>query len=489
MCDYDCRRLAKLSAIANNVLRGSLIVCILALLYFLYHYAWTKERHFDGFIGPVLHYFLPAFLAVLFIACLRSSPGFKIKFTAAWVLTCVSIYSIELMLAFTNPNFFPTEPTIWIERSKQELKENVVAAAQYGLDFDTRSRLEFITDLRQKGIRAVPAIQPLVLSKQHEDGTSESIVSINGTNILPLTGIRNRVTVFCNEGKYVIYESDRYGFHNPNRVWDSARVDIAALGDSQTHGACVPSEKNFVASIRRHYPATLNLGVSGQGPLLMLATLKEYAQHVRPKKVLWFFFEGNDFTDLRTEKKFPLLMRYLDRDFSQELLHLGPDIDRVLEEYTEQTKTEIDLKRLPGSLKTILKLSNVRQHLYGPGNNGSADRSVNDDEIELIGKILSEAKFTVEGWKGSLYFVYLPGRERYADWRRAGEDEKNRQRILRVARSIGLPVIDVRDVFESQRDPLDLFSLRRFRHYNETGHRLIAKNVLESLSSPPGEKP
>ena len=67
-----------------------------------------------------------------------------------------------------------------------------------------------------------------------------------------------------------------------------------AVGDSFTHGACVPSEDNFVGVIRADHPATANLGMDSNGPLLMLASLKEYALRFRPKTVLWFYFEGND---------------------------------------------------------------------------------------------------------------------------------------------------------------------------------------------------
>jgi lysophospholipase L1-like esterase len=116
-------------------------------------------------------------------------------------------------------------------------------------------------------------------------------------------------------GPWVTYRSDEYGFHNPTGIWQSAPLDIAALGDSYTHGHCVPSDKNFVALIRRRFPATLNLGVSGNGPLLELATLKEYLLPLKPKIVLWFYYEGNDLSDLQNERQSALLRRYLHDDF------------------------------------------------------------------------------------------------------------------------------------------------------------------------------
>jgi hypothetical protein len=89
----------------------------------------------------------------------------------------------------------------------------------------------------------------------------------------------------CNEsGQFVTYESDEHGFRNPKRLWGSGGIDVVALGDSFTQGYCVPSGREFVGLVRQRYPSTLNLGIAGEGPLLMLATLKEY---VIPLSCAW----------------------------------------------------------------------------------------------------------------------------------------------------------------------------------------------------------
>ena len=129
--------------------------------------------------------------------------------------------------------------------------------------------------------------------KQPADSTVNSQITINGTEVLPLSGISHSVTVSCNEsGKYLIYESDRYGFHNPREIWKTGYFDIAAVGDSYTQGYCVPSDKNFVNLIRQHHAATLNLGMAGNGPLIELATIKEYVRFVKPRIVAMVFLGG-----------------------------------------------------------------------------------------------------------------------------------------------------------------------------------------------------
>src|SRR5262249_37166437 len=145
-----------------------------------------------------------------------------------------------------------------------------------------------------------------------------SAIALNGREVLPLGTVSRRATLLCNEGgQWIRYQSDRRGFNNPDDVWDSRALQIAALGDSFAHGYCVPSDRNFVALIRERYRATVNLGIAGSGPLMMLATLTELAAPQAPGIVLWFYYEGNDLTDLQTERKSPLLQRYLTPGFSQ----------------------------------------------------------------------------------------------------------------------------------------------------------------------------
>src|SRR5262249_10567113 len=144
-------------------------------------------------------------------------------------------------------------------------------------------------------------------------------------------GVSGADTLLCNEnGDWVRYRSDRRGFNNSDEVWQLPSLDIAALGDSFVHGYCISRDRNFVDLIHQHDAATLNLGMAGDGPLLMLATLEEYLPPLRPKTVLWFYYEGNDLTDLQTERRSPLLERYLQDGFTQPDLARQRDIDRAI---------------------------------------------------------------------------------------------------------------------------------------------------------------
>ena len=75
------------------------------------------------------------------------------------------------------------------------------------------------------------------------------------------------------------------------------------MGDSYVHGACV-NRPNDISSVLRNLSneTVLNLGYGANGPLIEYATLREYLE-IGVRKILWFYFEGNDLNDLEYEKK------------------------------------------------------------------------------------------------------------------------------------------------------------------------------------------
>jgi hypothetical protein len=478
-----------LTTMVNLVLAGGGSACALVLVYFLYQYVWTGERVFTSWIGPLISYLLPASLCAFFFSSLRLNASFKARLALVTLSTTLSLYVAEVVLQALEP-----ARTFWGASTKEEQQELVKIAARSGVTYDTRSQLQVVRDMRTKGLAVVPAVYPLGFYAPQPDGSLKSVFAIEGKEIAVLSGISNRPTVFCNEsGDWVTYHSDEHGFHNPSGLWSSPNLDIVALGDSYAHGVCVPSDRGFVAVIRKRYPATLNLAMGGSGPLIALANLKEYAAKFRPRTVLWFLYEENDFGDLQKERKSVLLTRYLSGDFSQGLLDLQGDIDAALEDYlTPKINAAPLIVADDGTdefaLPAVLRLGSLRMRLglvHGAfSNRGSVDRRViSEDTIGAWVDVLSEAKRTVSSWGGQIYLVYLPERERYALPRTAELADEIHETVLRMTRSLGVRVIDVHAAFRSHVDPLELFPFRVRGHYNEQGHRLVGETVLQALSA------
>jgi hypothetical protein len=476
--------------LANVFLAAAGLGCAAALLYVFYHYHWLHDRHFGGPAGVWLYYGLPAQLTVLFFGslCLRTSEKIKFTFVSIVLATCLLVGELLLGGIRYVSETWPSEITEGTGRSRANLAERL------GVSFDRRTRLQVIADLRKQNVDAVPASDPAIFESKNPDGTLTWNVSWAGHQLYPLGGIANKTTVFCNEsGTYTIYDSDEYGFHNPRGIWSRHSIDIAAVGDSFTHGGCAPSDRNFVALIRKSHPATLNLGVWANGPLSELATLIEYLVPLRPKVVLWFYFEGNDVTDLAAEKSNPVLMQYLERDFSQHLLSRQSEIDKRIREIVNKLEAEATAKEKRGQERAVMKLveslvdigtlSRLRQKLgliYGRNlqtQTGSASE-LDPELLALLRRILLQGKNIVNRWQGSLYFVYLPEWERYAHPERA---VKNREVVLQMVKNLAIPIVDVHATFRAHNDPLSLFPFRGFGHYNEAGHALVAQAVLRFI--------
>jgi hypothetical protein len=212
------------------------------------------------------------------------------------------------------------------------------------------------------------------------------------------------------------------------------------------------------------------------GPLLELATLEEYLPSLKPTVVLWFYFEGNDSIDLSSERETPLLTTYLSDHSTQRLLNRQIEIDQALMAFIEQRiNAEISKQRLE-KITARLKLWHLRLRL-GVTTGEFKDERASDQtlELDLFGRILVRAKTLVDTWHGKLYFVYLPELARYASLENANKD---RDRVLALVSTLGIPIIDIHSRFQAHSDPLALFHFRRKVHYNEKGHWLVAEEVL-----------
>ena len=56
-------------------------------------------------------------------------------------------------------------------------------------------------------------------------------LTVSNDKLMSLSGKSNTLTIQCNEDDYFAkYRSDRYGFRNPDEIWDK-EIDIVVLGD------------------------------------------------------------------------------------------------------------------------------------------------------------------------------------------------------------------------------------------------------------------
>lgn len=338
------------------------------------------------------------------------------------------------------------------------------------------NKLDIILKLKEEtGEQVVPSVFPIALINYS---------LIFNKNIFPLAGISNTKTVFCKEGpEYSIYKSDRYGFNNPDIVWDNDQIQWLLLGDSFVQGACVNQDQNFASQFRSlTNQNSINLGMAANGPLIELATLKEYSLDKKLDKVLWFYFERNDLQDLKIEKTNKILMKYLDKSFSQNLLQKQIEINIILNEFIQLAKKNFLEKKFIKntenflSIKKILRLQIVRDKM-------ALDRGFDFGVDPTFKRILKIANQFVSNNGGKMYFIYLPDKERYIGENSKDNNYLKRSEVLKLVESLNVPIIDIHnDFFMKHPDPLDLFAHRIYGHYSPEGYHEIAKSIINIIN-------
>jgi hypothetical protein len=351
-------------------------------------------------------------------------------------------------------------------------------AQKSGHTYDPRSKLELVADLRKAGKNASLYVPPETLFRPQGKDLGSTLKGKDGNDLLSLGGVSKTLNVVCNEGgSFFRYASDRHGFNNPDTVWDNTLADIVTLGDSFTLGNCVPRGKSMVDLLRRRTGTLANLGGGGNGPLFMLAGLREYGARFKPKTVLWFFY-NNDIENLRNERRNPTLRRYLaDDKFSQSLSNRQSEIDKALSGLVAGLSKKTNWRE--STIFRILRLQNLRYRIAPPapvqGQKGS-------DLIATYGKVLSKARATVSGWGGKLVFVYLPYPPRFfapdAPFVKAASDRK--KEMLALTKKAGVETIDLEPAFDAYDKPSDL-AYAASTHYSEAGYKLAADTIAKAL--------
>lgn len=331
--------------------------------------------------------------------------------------------------------------------------------------------------LTANGDRAYPQLCP---SSFVGDGR---MIALDGVDVLPLGGISDNNVIHPVSGNgFSIGKTDRYGFNNPNDVWDVATGQgIMFVGDSFTYGADLPFGESFVDMVRGDGFPVFNLGCGGNGPLANLAALREYGPLKLPRLVVWVHFEGNDLPkDFAQELGAPILRNYLGRGASalQDLAGKQPRVDREMMAFVDRVLAAAAIGKggapergfMP-NWRNLLTLTTLRTRL---GLTVHFDPSL----VPEFDRVIGLANETVEGWGGRLIFAYLPSETRFlnriANWHADGY----RRIVQDVVEGHGIAFIDLAEAFGDVTRPRELFH----GHLSPAGARLVADRLEPVLN-------
>ena len=386
--------------------------------------------------------------AILLGLGLRLSNYLKINLSLLIFSVAITVYAFETYLEF-------------VPEKTQSIK---IQAKQFGVPFDSRTKMEVLNNLNETGNEGYPNITPHRFTKSNGLGTNKG-------RIYPLGGIPNVTTVDCNEsGYWSIFEADEHGFNNPKGLYQRNKIEIFLTGDSMAEGACVNSDESITAVIRKLGFTAINIGKGGNGPLIEFAALKEYAEPLKPKTVLWVFSE-NDLTDLKNEVNSMFLRNYLDNSYySQNLISRQNEIDSLLKIFYQNNLEPKKSIMIRNELFKTIKLTNIRSIL-------NITPKINP---AVFKNILFRTKELVSSWGGDLYFVYVPSIYSISK----SKKDPYREKILNFISEQSIPIIDIqKEVIAMHPDPLSLFPFRNAVHYNADGYRLIAEAITERLKA------
>lgn len=340
---------------------------------------------------------------------------------------------------------------------------------------DGRTKARVVADYRDRGIATYPNFPPY----------SNAV----GAADFRFGGVAKVLTVSCAEnGYWTHYVSDRFGFNNPDAVWDADAIDIVAVGDSFTQGFCVFNDDHYLAPLRNRYKV-LNLGLAGSDTLAEYAVLREYF-HWRKAKILLVQYFEDDIADADNNRNRPVLARYLaDDDFSQGLMirsravnaELRARLDRLLaSEMAAPDKPPfariVDFALLRKT-RHLFSLVRVTQPYRAPCTTAKHP-PLEDTKVALFGHIVDKFAAVAKAYGAKLVFGYFPSfYELACDGYRSDFPQVH---AVLAARNVAL--VDIREAFRGE-DIDNIFPYRGFAHYTPEGNRLAGAYLLGKIDA------
>lgn len=446
-----------------------LIFAFLLLLYVFYQNIVLGK-------GSDTNYYYKYYILIIItffssIVLLFLNKNINVKILTIFISSLFTLYLIEFFLIFYEKN-----PKIFI-----------------GKNYDDRSRIQVVDDLRKKDKKATLSIFPSVF--------------LSNDKIIPVSGLPGRQTVLCNEnGYFAIYESDRYGFNNIDSNWDNSQIDVLLIGDSHTHGSCVNYKDTIAGNLNKINSSlnVINAGMKANGPLIELASLREIINLNKKIDNVILILTSNDIDNLVAEKKNKILINYLnDEDFSQNLFSKQKIVDNLMIDFLVKEEKKRRKEDKYFDFKRHLKLTKLRMETIEVlfPTSSKVISLINPDDVELFLQIIDNFVLLSKKHQFSLDIFYMPGVTEFTEIKnQLYPSQINRNKsfeiIFEYIRKNNIGFYDLRDLlFKQKDDPLYYFNFmasrydkrilnKRYGHLNEKGYEELSKiiyGVIEKL--------
>ena len=412
------------------------------------------------------------------------------KFIIFFFYLIIIAYSLELLTTLTLKRQFNL-----IDKSMDEIREEKMKKIP---NFDRRDEYSaFLEEKKKNNLYPSFRLAEWNLSRGDYDNKIKNFIKkkLINNEIIPFKGPINKKTLGSGEeGVREIIINDKFGYKNSNEVYEK-KIDIMILGDSFAEGVPFGNENDITGILRKSSSYnSINYGISGTGPLISLAIIKEYGKKFVPKNVFYLFYEGNDLKDMMDEKD-TFLINYLDKNFTQNLINSQKDVENFLNEYEEifnsilpnkikeeKLKNNVQLNQkntFKEKIKDFLELRSVKDIIF-ISSVFNTSKKVNYDLFE---RILKTMNLEINEWGGNFYFVYLPSWTRYNNqYSLANIILKNK--IKKIVVKNNIQFVDIDSVFEDFKvNNVNIYNLGIYNHYTQYGYNLIADKLIKTLSN------
>ncbi|MDC1045827.1 hypothetical protein OAQ59_04460 [Candidatus Pelagibacter sp.] len=461
--------------IVKKFLHLVIFFSIITLIYVIY-----RSEFYYGY--SQFNYYFKYFLAIGIFLILSIIVSFqKDKFQKRYLLITFSVF-ISIYLLEGLINLFNIEKKNLYQINQEIKKERISISKKMGINYDLRTKIEYYNERKKKDKDIAIALGTNTYLKKTEINKSAL------KTIYPLSGLSLRNTILCNEnGFWTEYFSDRYGFNNPDEVWDLESLDFVLVGDSFTHGACVNINKqeDFSGLFRQAGYTVLNLGIKGTSTLSEYARIKEYiSQKRKVKNLILFFYSGDLKHALKKEVADEILKEYFNKDFSQNLILKQDLIDQISlneiklsKEKTENFKVKKIVNKKNYNFISFLKFQKLRSIILIDNFNLKRDLKTDYSNME---RILQNISYSLP--KTNLYLVCLPNYEETIKRGIFKPETSECNNIKKFSNQSRFKVINIRDdLFLNIKDPKKLYPFGLpGGHYNKFGYKIIVEHILEN---------
>jgi hypothetical protein len=282
---------------------------------------------------------------------------------------------------------------------------------------------------------------------------------------------------------------DSRGFRNDREI---DRAPVVVTGDSFIEGVLVPSPKLVTNKLRDLLGVEVaNLGQSGYGPQQELWVLRRFGVALKPKVVVWFFFEGNDLLDVERYEHF---IKERDR------------IEAERNSFYQRSFLRNTLFTLAGYTAPGVSQDGVEAHRRScrfqtkSGEESTfylayAATPLTEDERESLGKardVLLQAQQLTAANDAQLVFVYIPTTFRvYNNLCKFPDDGYARswqlsdlpQEMEKWCKEKGIPYLNLTTALKEAASRGELVYLLDDGHWSERGHQVTAETVARFIKS------